>query len=370
MPSLKQIGLSVEGPEGSALEHTSAILRPDLVAPIHGERQPGTRHFLFRYLSTVTGGAYLNVSAPGFKAQDIRLPRPLQELIGELPVVTLRPTALPRLRADGRWFVREDGTREVVKLHTDFKLYKLWMEGNRDPLMQETIDAGSGGPRVFLTCKFLFDLDPRAYGVQAFLDQLGPFSDYLAAKGRRWEATIGADIQMFAGGFDFPSFAEQAVEALSGKTNVLCEYGNEIWKNGIDPATWRHVPNGIPQSIGSFGDGMGPYRATMPENCYLTFHPQRSYKWPVTSGVTAWELRNYPGGALTLLINEPIGAAEQDEPDRRATNAEWFEMMGTDCGTFTGGMVFHSAAKLRSEPWGPTQRACAEAAFAGLRRCD
>ena len=173
----------------------------------------------------------------------------------------------------------------------------------------------------------------------------------------------------------FNGFARQqhwreTCDRLIGTGWRLLELCNEPFKNGITPAEFAPIPNGIPQSPGSFVDGMAPPSPTWTAqpNAYNTFHDSRGWKWPVTMGVTTWELYKYPGGDVATLCNEPIGCAEHDEPGRRTTGPPaLFEQKGRDCATWAAGGVFHSQAGLTSEQWGPIQLACAEAFVRGLR---
>ena len=276
-----------------------------------------------------------------------------------------------RLWVDGQIFRREtDNQREVVALHSDFKLLRLILDGvDIDPLLDQRFAARSRGPRVFVTCGFLFELDPRRYGAALF-DAIVDLEIKLRRRQGYGELTVFTDQQMdLFRGFDRQGFWREVCERTAGGP-WLIELVNEYFKNGIDPHQFSPVPNGCPQSPGSFVDGMAPPSPawTAHPDTYNTFHDSRGWKWPVTMGVTTWELQRYPGGRVATLCNEPIGAAEYDQHEKRTIGPpELFEKKGRDIATWAAGGCFHSQAGLVSEPWGPIQTACAEAFFRGLR---
>ena len=64
--------------------------------------------------------------------------------------------------------------------------------------------------------------------------------------------------------------------------------------------------------------------------------------------------------------NEPIGAADVDQPGRRSANlSDWFDA-GAVTGLMTPGATFHSENGLQSDMFSATQEACAKAFFKGM----
>lgn len=272
-------------------------------------------------------------------------------------LIDFTPETPQKLTAHGEYFFDESGKQQVIALHSDFRAYRKWLDGDRDPIHAERYGAGSDGPRVFLTCDFLFKLGPHVDGPR-FYTELPGFADYCCEKGIA-EFVCYTDRQLTGLGTDvWPRVNEQIANRP-----ILSQLVNEYFKNGVDPRAFAPFPNGCPQSPGSFVDGMYPV-TTWPGG-YHAFNPARNWKWPATVAITLWELKaTWPG---VWLIDEPIGAAEHDEPGRRATQADWFGRMGADCRIWGSGGVFHSQSGLQSEPWGPTQRRCAEAFFVGVK---
>lgn len=281
------------------------------------------------------------------------------ELQPPLPPLAYAPAVpqMQRLHTQGEFFYGEDGQRRVLVLHTDFQLFQRYVNGED---IDAILDGRMGsGPRVFLTCDWLFKLNPGMYTMEHVVS----FSRRLLKRGLYWEATVLADVQMYSVDKQQRLWAS-VVEALADEPNALVELANENQKNGVD-ADHFSAPGRRPNvSTGSYCDGWEP---TGGWGDYVTFHPRRDHKWPYTVPMTVYEVRGYPGQAKPVLINEPIGAAEHDEPGRRSTDARQFQRMAASCRDFAAGAVFHSQDGLNSFPWGPVQAQCAEAFFKGLR---
>jgi hypothetical protein len=294
---------------------------------------------------------------------------------GEFDGPTLEyPQAPSRLRVDGKVFRNEAGERKVIALHSDFRLLKMFLDGEDvsailDARMAAVSDAPvlARGPRVFGTCSFLFPLDPTTYG-DRYYEGLQKFSRLLFERNLYWEYVAFADAQLIP--LDQHKHWRRACEALESEPNVIIELANEYAKNGVDPGQFE--PMGThPLSRGS---GLGddpPYGGHTGEKGpwhFGTFHPRRDWKWPFTVAATVNEIQKYPNLNVAILVDEPIGADEVDQPNRRSTDAELFEKMAVDCAIWAAGGTFHSTAGLSSLPWGEKQTRCAQAFFRGLAR--
>jgi hypothetical protein len=304
------------------------------------------------------------------KLKDLLRPKP--EPVPE-PLPAPEPPKAPPLsdrvrplHLEGSQIVTDRGERWVMGFHTDFPLYKRYLDDvDIDPVCQQRFEAGSRGPRVTLAMKYLVDLDPRHYG-DALYTRLPEFAAYIRERwGWGMEVTQICDAQMF-GAMDWQRHQRMSAEVLHGVPGVLAELVNEFFKNGINPGEFQPVRSSdVLQSAGSTVDGIA---FPCPSWDYNAFHPRRDWKWPFTIAATSNELMQYPGYAGALVHNEPIGADETPSTDRRSTDAASFEKMAVDCALWSSGGTFHSQAGLQSERWGPVQDACARAFFQGLSR--
>lgn len=69
----------------------------------------------------------------------------------------------------------------------------------------------------------------------------------------------------------------------------------------------------------------------------------------------------YEAERVPVLNNEPIGAAEAQQPGKRETSPLFFRTMGILNRLFEVGGVFHLESGLQCSPPGPTESACAAA---------
>jgi hypothetical protein len=371
---MKEILIHVEGrltdlpvlvPDDSAIAAVTAdVSRPGLAA--------------FRIPDNATGGASVMMSRqtgirliypPTSGSFEANVPpvRP-PEAVGELKIVAqaTRPAGqrVARLRAQDDSLADAAGQRVVLGLSTDFQLFQRWLNDEQvDTIIDERIAAGSQGVRFFCTCDFLFKLDPRQHA--DFYGRLREFVRVLASKAQYAQVTCMADMGLG----NLPSLDQQrhwaaCCDALADEPNVLfAELGNETFKNGIDPTRFSRPARAPLTCAGSFVDGM-----TEPAGWgeVMSFHPRRDWKWWFTVAATAQELRQ--NTRKPVWIGEPIGAADHDERDRRASDPRLFEKLGLSIGGFAAGGVFHSDAGLTSARWTDRERECAEAFFRGMHR--
>lgn len=364
---MKQINLNVVGdPQGDV-----PVLTGD-----DGTRQHGTIYgarAVFVLLDTASGGATITYAGdrlvrviippqPGSWEADLPPVKPPEAI----STIQLEYTArVARLHAANDSLVDDAGARQVLGLTTDFRLYKMYLDGEDvTAILAEREAAGAQGVRVFGTCVNLFPFDPRFYGPR-YYQALPEFARLLASRGDYLHFTAITDAQLLDHGFDATGHWSQACEALAVEPNVaVCELVNESFKNGIDPSHFSrptHAPAIV--SVGSFVDGQWPPAAW--GNVY-TFHPARNAKWDVTVPQTVWEIRDH-AGACPVWIGEPMGAAAAPRGDR-STDVARFEKLGVSIGVYAAGGVFHFDAGLHSLHWSDPEAACAEAFFRGLHR--
>lgn len=271
---------------------------------------------------------------------------------------------LRRLFIADQIFVDDHGQRIVLGLSTDFRLFQMFKDAEDiEPVVAQRIAAGAQGFRVFGTCHFLFDLDPREDAT--YYTHLRLFVDVMADRGLYVQFTAMADAQLLAPGFQQRDHWERCCDVLADAPNVFVELANEAVKNGVDPRQFSKPGRAPWVSSGSFSDGWEPTGAW---GDIVTFHPRRDWKWAFTIPATVNELREYPGQRKPIWIGEPIGAADRNEPGRRANDPALFEKMGADVGLWAAGGVFHSEAGLTSGIWSGPQEDCARAFFRGLHR--
>jgi hypothetical protein len=232
----------------------------------------------------------------------------------------------------------------------------------RSRRVEQRMAAGAQGLRVFGTCDFLFKLDPRAYG--DYYTQVTEFAAWLAQSRVYLQFTAMADAQHLKN-FDQQDHWHRCCDALADSPNVILELANENQQNGVDASQFTKPARAPLVSSGSFCDGWTP---TGSWGDLVTFHPRRDWKWWYTVPATVQELREYPGQHKPVWIGEPIGAADQNEPGRRANDPALFEKLGAGIGIFSAGGVFHSQSGLASQLWTPREEECARAFFRGLHR--
>jgi hypothetical protein len=316
---------------------------------------------------TYAGGRLLRViippSAGAYEADQAPVRPP--EAIGTIQLEY--GAGVSRLHAADAGLIDEGGERVVLGLTTDFRLYRMYLDGEDvTAILAEREAAGAQGVRVFGTCVNLFDLDPRVYGPR-YYQALPEFARLLAGRGDYLQFTAITDAQLLARNFDAAAHWSAVCDALADEPNVVvCELVNEYFKNGVEP--WHftrptHAPAIV--SVGSFVDGDFP---PAPWGDVSTFHPTRSWKWWFTVAATAQEIRaDHRGAGKPVWIGEPMGAAAAPRGDR-STDAACFEKLGVSIGVYAAGGVFHSDSGLMSLFWSEPEAHCAEAFFRGLHR--
>lgn len=271
---------------------------------------------------------------------------------GTPPVSTPVPTEHGFVVAQGRTF-QNDGHEWQYHGATAFALFQRYLDGeNITPLVLVYKDGGVNTLRVLGMWGFQ-DFNPARYG-EKYWSSLGSFADVLAQNGMRLEFVVFADAQRI-----LPNEASQqahfnrVVATLSGRWNVFIELANEYSINGIDPRSFSRPTTASSAGSGPGGDVNGT------EWDYATYHPNRPDNWYTVMWV--------PNSSVPLVIDEPMGAAEFNQPGRRDNNPDHFYQFGKLIYTLNvAGATFHSENGLYALPLGPTERECMTQLFKGM----
>lgn len=245
---------------------------------------------------------------------------------------------------------------------SDFKLFQKFLDGeDLDGLLTERIQVGANELRVFGMFnggigRFL----PVTYG-DGYWVGLDAFLNKLASRGLRVEFVVFADAQNIL--VDIPSqlaHLERIAAILTTHWNTRGELVNEWPQNGVDPTMFENPPG---LTLWSRGSNLGDQPPFYPHWDFITDHPGRNSEWP--RKVEARPISDAFG--VPASEDEPMGAAEADQPGRRSASVEDFSYLGGLCSLWaTGGCTFHSDAGILSVPLGPVQKAAARAFFSAL----
>ena len=170
------------------------------------------------------------------------------------------------------------------------------------------------------------------------------------------------------------------LEAVRAAWNVFVEIANEPFKNlpgGAATAErlWAAVAPIRGPTLVSIGNYEVPDGTTMlVHGDYLTIHTERKDEWPRTAKDIqdvrdgwAWPAGgSFPGVGVPVVVDEPMGASETNQPGRRSNVADDFAHFGAVCGLF-GGCTFHSDSGISSVPLSAIEQACATAFVQGIR---
>jgi hypothetical protein len=286
----------------------------------------------------------------------------------EGPLVIAHPTICDPL-GTWRW-----------KGFSDFLLFYRYLIGEDiTPLINDRLGVGATLVRVF-TMVAWDDITPRFYP-QDFPDyygQLTAFIALLAQHGLRIELVLFCDCRdapaVMPNSADRDRHQERCIEAARAAGpetwNVIVEVANEPFKN---------LPNGNEEAVAraqqllgcGFLIAAGNYDAQSSTNWvplnpgdYGTTHVDRSDDWP-RKCKDIYDLA-MEGTHCPWIGDEPMGAAEENDPGRRSNVSEDFAWYAAGCAMFGPGATFHSDAGTHSTLLGPNQQTCARAFFAAL----
>lgn len=276
------------------------------------------------------------------------------------PIIDPTPTPVVSVYEHGFVTVQgeqfyNDGQQWQYRGATAFALFQRYLDGESiSGLLDVYQQNGVNTVRVLGMWGFQ-DFNPARYG-ERYWTGLGEFADLLAAHNIRLEFVVFADAQRIIP--DLPSqlaHFNRATNVLSGRWNVFIELANEYTINGIDDPRKFPRPTG---NVSSSGSGAGE-EVNGTNWDYTTYHPGRPYDWYDTMWV--------PNTGVPLVVDEPMGAAEFNQPGRRDNDPKHFYAFGKKIYTLNiAGATFHSEDGLYALPLGPTEIECMKQLFLGM----
>jgi hypothetical protein len=319
-------------------------------------------------------------------------------IIEPIPVPTpdpipVRPPSLSALHVDHAIFRQADGSPWRWKLSSMFYALRRWNQGeDLSALVAWTHQVGSNGWRVFCQYNFSDPSNPLRPG-DISAEHIAGFVDWAATQQLYIELTVLTDTQ--SGAFNMTLDQEIArvrdvLQAVAGKPNVFVEIKNEPFKNGgriveiVDALGLRQKANRpVLMATGDYdivGNEAGFFALD-----YMGDHAERKDSWPTEAGklghfvYDGWGpdanspgWRGFRGQDVSVVEDEPIGAAEASVPGRRDANPDNWEDSGGGFGIGTAGATFHSdygslvSLNTPSSTPGPVQTAAATTFFAAM----
>jgi hypothetical protein len=355
------------------------------IGDLRGEGNGDGYHFFERVPVCESDACRLNVhvEAPGFVPYD-----GLYRTFPGMPdfQIRLQTFAPPlnsageygRLRVDDGRFLQENGSVFRWRGCTDFLAFKRFRDhDDLTALLTERIAAGCNTLRVLGMIDSFAKFRPDGDG---YYRDLAAFGALLASRGLRLEFVVFADAHIIMPDpRDQDEHVGRVIAALGA--GAFVEVSNEPFKNipgggGRALELGRRIRARSPNVLVASGDYEVPTpTTTFPTLDYMTYHNPRKRDW-VRTAKDAYELRDgwvnddgssWSGVGVPVILDEPMGAAEQDSPGTRSDNPEWFGQFGALSMLMGAGATFHSDDGILSRPWAPKQLAAARAFFAGQR---
>jgi hypothetical protein len=316
----------------------------------------------------------LMACSPARPTPPIVVPQPP---IGEIPEPPVTPPGLSNageasvgwLAVHGNHFYGEDGREWTWRGATDFMLLKRFCDNEQkgipfdlDAHLTERIGHGFKLLRILGMAHYIEQFTPTDYDYWGCTDR---FLDAVALRGMRVEFTVFADVQEF--GWDTNRQREHfsgAVQTIARHWNTVGELCNECSKNGVDPRAFDR-PSGV-RTLWSRGSGLADEAPPGPYWDFAGWHGRRD--WPkvlasnedmvyVQWGISFGGPANQP---VAMVADEPIGAAENEDPGRRTANCDLIATLAYSSRAYGRGMTYHSEDGLFSRPLGPRQAECAD----------
>lgn len=258
---------------------------------------------------------------------------------------------------DGSHQFFNDGQLWQYRGATAFALFQRYLDGENISGLLDVYKSGGVNTLRVLGMWGYQDFNPSRYG-EAYWLGLPKFADELASRQIRLEFVVFADAQrILPQEAAQKAHAERVYATLAGKWNVFIELANEHEINGVDPSVFTRPTSllGVLASAGSAGGG----QVTGTNWDYGTFHGDRSDAWYQTF----W----YPNIHIPVVLDEPMGAAEFNQPGRRDNNPDHFYQFGKFVYEHNfAGATFHSENGLYALPLGPTEVECMRQLFRGM----
>lgn len=272
------------------------------------------------------------------------------------------PPPAPELRIKGRDFVDADGKRIVLNGCDQFRAFRMFLDGaDLEPLFTESRELGFNMWRVFMQGSAaqnqVLDLRPTDAG---YYEGVRPFADLLNAHGIILLATVYVDDQDVQAGLDH---WQKLASRLRGSGTLLSGFNqwtkNKSW---FGPAELSE-----PGMIWSRGSDVED-RETPPNGAsFAEFHTRRDMPAMLMDTVASPVYLYGHGLTVPLIMSEPIGFAETDQPGKRSNDPALAWRLARHYSTEYSAVVFHSDAGIRSQLMGKQTRRCAEAWTRGMR---
>lgn len=185
-----------------------------------------------------------------------------------------------------------------------------------------------------------------------FAAKLNAFFDAAASQGLRVEYTVLTYPHAVE---DMRGQLQRVYDIAAAHWNVFVEVANEPDAQQIDAAAAITGVNrrGVISALGYYEPRGRP--ATLQMLDYVTVHTGRHADW-VRRAKFGRDLRDgygdgpdgpaFAGAGRPVIGDEPMGAAERDEPGRRSTLADDFAAHFAICAIFTAGCTYHFQAGL------------------------
>lgn len=290
--------------------------------------------------------------------------------------------AVEKLRRDRAIFRTASGAAWRWKGVDGYRLPQRWERGeNVDAFLRWCRERGANTLRCFAQHKFMSwpEVDPYVMN----LASVRPFVQWLADRGWYVELTVLADTQKRNPGDEVDGFDQSdqwcvdrvrdVIAAVRYEPNVFLELMNEPWFNGgvprlakiVNMVGLRDVANRpVLMSSGLYpSTGSEPASSLIPLD-YVGDHPPRDDDWVAETGKTA--VNQYKQLGVTIIQDEPMGAAEASVPGKRDADPDHWEDAGLGMALSGGGGTFHCEGGIHAIVPGPVQTECANRFFRAM----
>jgi hypothetical protein len=171
-------------------------------------------------------------------------------------------------------------------------------------------------------------------------------------------------------------FLEEQVRAVSrlcaAAGNCVVELANEPYHRSQarldDPSLMRRLQREVPTHLPvAWGAAASDRSSAMAGGTFVVVHVSRSGdRWTRIAGMRSLAVLSTSTGKF-VVDNEPIGAAESPQRNRRDSAPEVFFAQGVLARLLNAGSTFHCEDCLRARVPGPVQRRCADGFIEGSR---
>lgn len=280
-----------------------------------------------------------------------------------------------RIRVEGEYFRDESGAVWSYKGVTLFMLMARWMRGEDiSGQIAWMKSIGANVARVFgrvpassvggwSSWRDYEHPESRA----DFPQKLSAFFSMLGDNGVRVEYV---PLTWAASTADMRRWVQQAFDIAADHWNVFIEVANEPEVNRIDTVEVMKGVNtrGVTYALGNYENAAD---GSLPRGNYVTAHTGRDGEWPrrvhdaleYKEGGGPWH-PNDVACRCPIVLDEPIGAAENNDPGRRSNNPSDFMAYFGAARLMAAGATFHSQCGLEGRAPAsnePNTAACANA---------